>query len=80
MDSRITPEREKLLRLLAASPCNRIDCEAKELNEFSDMNSTLTHPDVINQCIDLGWARQRYNTSDDTGFIELTPKGVEALV
>lgn len=74
----LTLDRLLCLRAVAAAG-GRTDHDDKCLAPFCDDGSTLTTPDVFNQCHDAGWLFSRHDDRTDTSYVELTPKGQEAL-
>lgn len=74
----ITPQRLACLKAVAAAG-GRVDHEHPDLKPFMDDDSTLTHPDVFNQCHDAGWLRSGHDDRDDTSTAYLTDAGRDAL-
>lgn len=52
--------------------------ECQELAPFCDDASTLTKPDVFNQCHDLGWLISGHNGLSDCSYVKLTEEGLLA--
>lgn len=75
----MTPDRIRCLRVIA-SEGGKLDHEAECLASFCDDKSTLTKPDVFNQCHDAGWLMSRHDDRTDTSYVYLTDDGREALV
>lgn len=65
---------ERALRLVA-SERGVIDCDDERLDEFSNNGD----PDTLNVCFQRRLLRQRYDTSSDSGTIEITPDGIAAI-
>lgn len=74
----LTPDRLACLRAVAtAHIC--MDHDDNALLPFCDDSSTLTAPDIFNQCHEAGWLISRYSDRTDSSIVELTPAGREAL-
>ena len=74
----LTPERFACLKVIAAEG-GTMSHEDERLAPFSDDKSTLTTPDVFNQCHDAGWLRSSHNQITETSVARITPEGYEAL-
>lgn len=74
----MTPERLACLKVIAAAG-GSLDHEADELAPFCDDASTLTKPDVFNQCHDAGWLVSRHNSLSDASTVYLTEEGRNVL-
>lgn len=75
----LTPERLKCLEVIASEESGRMDHDEEALAPFCDEHSTLSTPDVFNQCHDAGWLRSFHSSLSDTSFVELTLAGRSAL-
>lgn len=75
----ITPERLACLKVIQATG-GSADHEHPDLKPFLDDNSTLTHPDVFNQCHDAGWLRSGHDDRFDSSTAYLTEAGRQVLV
>lgn len=74
----LTPERLACLKAIEAVG-GRIDHEHPDLAPFLDDNSTLTHPDVFNQCHDARWLISSHDDRDDSSTARLTEAGRRVL-
>lgn len=74
----LTPERLACLRVIESARGN-LDHEAEELKPFCDDKSTLTTPDVFNQCHNAGWLVSRHDSRFDASTVYLTKEGSEVL-
>lgn len=74
----LTPARLACLKAVEAAG-GRADHENPALKPFLDDGSTLTHPDVFNQCHDGGWLRSGYDDRLDCSTVYLTDAGRLAL-
>lgn len=74
----LTPERLACLKAVATSPTS-MSHEDPALVPFCDDKSTLTHPDIFNQCHEGGWLKSWYDGRLDCSYVELTDKGRRAL-
>jgi hypothetical protein len=75
----LTPERLACLQAVVAAGGRHVEHDHPLLAPFCDDNSTMTKPDVFNQCHDGGWLRSGYDDRIDTSFVELTEAGRAAL-
>lgn len=73
-----TSERLACLRAVEAAG-GSADHEHPGLKPFLDDNSTLSHPDVFNQCHDAGWLRSGYDDRFDSSTVYLTAAGREII-
>jgi len=74
----LTPDRLACLRAVAASH-TIMSHDDPAILPFCDDKSTLTNPDVFNQCHDGGWLKSLHDNRLDCSFVELTSKGLAAL-
>jgi hypothetical protein len=74
----LTPERLACLKAVAAAS-GRTSHDDETLAPFCDDKSTLTHPDVFNQCHDGGWLTSSHDDRTGTSFVWLTDAGKAAL-
>ena len=74
----MTPDRLACLRAIALEG-GHLDHDAKCLAPFCDDASTLTTPDVFNQCHDMGWLISRHNSLSDSSTVTITDEGREAM-
>lgn len=74
----MTPERFKCLRVIEQHH-GRMSHEDDALKPFCDDASTLTTPDVFNQCHDAGWLLSGHDDRNDSSTVRLTAEGREAL-
>ena len=74
----LTPERRACLEVIAAAG-GRMDHENPALEPFVDDRSTLTRPDIFNQCHDAGWLHSGYDDRLDSSTAYLTDAGKAAL-
>lgn len=74
----MTPERLECLRAIAreGGTANHDD---EFLAKFCDDRSTLSKPDVFNQCHDAGWLMSRHDDRTDSSTVHLTDEGRAAL-
>jgi hypothetical protein len=70
----LTPERLECLRVVAKAGGD-IDHDDEGLARFCDDKSTLTKPDVFNQCHDAGWLVSRHDDRTDSSVAVLTDEG-----
>lgn len=75
----VTPERLACLRAVFAAG-GRIDHDDQSLAPFCDDRSTLTTPDVFNQCHDAGWLQSSHDNRTDTSVAWLTETGREVVL
>jgi hypothetical protein len=74
----LTPARLACLKAVQrAHIC--MDHEDPALLPFLDDNSTLSAPDIFNQCHNAGWLKSWHNSRSDSSFVELTDHGRQAL-
>lgn len=66
------------LRVVATAR-TRMDHEDTALLPFMDDNSTLSAPDIFNQCHDAGWLKSWHDNRMDCSYVELTDAGKAAL-
>jgi len=74
----MTPERLSCLKAIEAAG-GRTGHSSQCLAPFCDDGSTLTHPDIFNQCHDAGWLVSSHDDRTDESFVTLTAAGKEAL-
>ena len=74
----LTAERRMCLELIAKNG-GRMNHDDKKLAPFCDDRSTLSHPDVFNQCHDAGWLVSRHDGILDASIVCLTQMGREAM-
>jgi len=74
----MTPERLECLRVIARAD-GKMDHDDKALAPFCDDRSTLSKPDVFNQCHDAGWLISRHDDRTDTSYVYVTDEGRQAL-
>lgn len=74
----VTPDRLNCLAVVLQAG-GSIDHEDPRLAPFCDDGSTLTTPDVFNQCHDAGWLESKYNSLSDSSVARLTPEGREVI-
>jgi hypothetical protein len=74
----LTPERRRCLEVVAARG-GRMSHDEDGLTPFSDDRSTLSKPDVFNQCHNAGWLFSSHDDRTDTSFVTLTDAGRAAL-
>lgn len=70
----LTPERLACLKVVAAAG-GSMNHDEKALEPFCDDGSTLTGPDVFNQCHDAGWLRSSHDDRFDSSTVHLTDEG-----
>jgi hypothetical protein len=75
----LTPQRLACLRAVADAGGRHVEHEHPLLTPFCDDDSTLTKPDVFNQCHDAGWLRSGHDDRIDSSYVELTEAGKLAL-
>lgn len=74
----LTPERRRCLEVVAAAG-GRMNHDEESLAPFCDDASTLSEPDVFNQCHDAGWLFSRHDDRTDSSYVEITQNGRDAL-
>lgn len=75
---KLTVDRIECL-LVVEKAGGRMDHDAPELAPFCDDKSTLSKPDVFNQCHDAGWLISKHDNRTDASTVYLTEKGRTAL-
>jgi hypothetical protein len=73
-----TPEPLACVRVIAAAG-GRMGHSDKALEPFCDDASTLTKPDVFNECHDAGWLISSHDDRMDESFVMLTDEGRSLL-
>jgi len=73
----LTPERLACLRAVPNSGSMNHDNPA--LAPFCDDKSTLSEPDVFNQCHDAGWLISGHDDRTDSSYVRLTDAGRAAV-
>ncbi len=74
----MTPERFKCLRVIEGVG-GRMSHEDDALKPFCDDASTLTTPDIFNQCHDAGWLASGHDDRTDSSTVRITPEGQKAM-
>ena len=74
----LTADRLACLKVVETAR-TRMSHDDDALLPFMDDNSTLTVPDIFNQCHDAGWLRSWHDSRLDCSYVELTAAGEEAL-
>jgi hypothetical protein len=76
----MTPERLACLKVIETAG-GSVNHEDPALAPFCDDASTLSHPDVFNQCHDADWLATGHGSvvADDDVFVHLTNAGRAAL-
>jgi hypothetical protein len=74
-----TPERLDCLRTVLHGG-GSLNHDAAQLAPFCDDASTLTKPDVFNQCHDAGWLRSLHDDRTGNSTVYLTQEGRAVLV
>ena len=76
----MTAERLRCLQVVAkVGAGSSVSHDAPELAPFCDDASTLTKPDVFNQCHDAGWLHSGHDDRTGTSYVSLTDAGRQAL-
>ncbi len=74
----MTSERLRCL-LVISNAGGSMDHDDPRLAPFCDDKSTLSSPDIFNQCHDAEWLISRHDDRTDTSRVELTKTGRVAL-
>lgn len=77
--SDMTPGRLACLKAIAALGGKGISHEHPDLAPFCDDASTMTSPDVFNQCHNAGWLISGHDDRLDASYVHLTEAGKLAL-
>lgn len=70
----LTPERRKCLQVVSAAG-GRMSHDDERLAPFCDDKSTLTKPDVFNQCHDAAWLHTTHDSDTSASIVHLTDAG-----
>ena len=76
----LTPERLACLRAVASANGARMSHNDPRLDQFCDERSTLSKPDIFNQCHDAEWLISSHDDHMDISYVRLTDKGKAALL
>lgn len=74
----MTPERLQCLRVIAWAD-GEMNHDDTSLAPFCDDRSTLTKPDVFNQCHNAGWLKSWHDDRMDSSRVVLTDEGRAAM-
>ena len=74
----MTKDRLECLRVIAQHD-GEMNHEDAALAPFCDDASTLTKPDIFNQCHDAGWLKSWHDNRFDSSRVVLTDDGREAM-
>ena len=74
----LTEDRFQCLRAVLKAG-GRVDHDDPRLARFCSDASTLTHPDVFNQCHDAGWLQSWHDDRTDASCVTLTTEGMAVL-
>lgn len=74
----MTPARLECLRMVALAG-GEMSHDDERLSRFCDDASTLTTPDVFNQCHDAGWLVSRHDDRIDASHVYITDNGRQAI-
>lgn len=70
----LTPERLACLQIVATAHTG-MSHDDNALLPFCDDKSTLTDPDIFNQCHEAGWLKSWHDSRLDCSYVELTQQG-----
>lgn len=70
----VTPDRLQCLKVVETAHTS-MNHDDNELLPFLDDNSTLSEPDIFNQCHDAGWLISAHDDRTDSSYVWLTPEG-----